>query len=234
MRLVLDTDVVLSGLRSTLGASRVLLQAVEARVITPLLSVATVIEYEAVLKREEHLLAARLDAEDVDRFLDAFCVFADHIAPRSGTRPLVQDPDDELFMELAISGRADALVSFNVADYRPADRQASLLTVPICRPGEILRRAHMATISNFALRLPPSLMDDVKALASQDAVSVNQFIVQAAAEKVADMKARGYLSARATRAVAGDFGRVLAKAGRPIVHPGDELPDGWPTPPHGT
>ena len=41
----------------------------------------------------------------------------------------------------------------------------------------------MATVSNFALRIPPSLMKDVKALATQDAVSVNQFLVQAAAEK---------------------------------------------------
>ena len=49
----------------------------------------------------------------------------------------------------------------------------------------------MATTSNFALRLPPSLMEDVKALAAQDAVSVNQFVVQATAEKVATLKARG-------------------------------------------
>ena len=48
MRLVLDTDVVLSGLRSTVGASRILLLAVEAGVVTPLVSVAMVIEYEAV------------------------------------------------------------------------------------------------------------------------------------------------------------------------------------------
>jgi predicted HicB family RNase H-like nuclease len=41
----------------------------------------------------------------------------------------------------------------------------------------------MATVSNFALRLPPSLLEDVKALAARDAVSVNQFLVQAAAEK---------------------------------------------------
>jgi hypothetical protein len=58
----------------------------------------------------------------------------------------------------------------------------------------------MATVSNFALRLPPSLMEDVKALAAQDAVSVNQFVVQATAEKVAAMKARGYLAERADRA----------------------------------
>ena len=45
MRLVLDTDVLLSGLRSTVGASRVLLLAVEARVVMPLVSVATVMGF---------------------------------------------------------------------------------------------------------------------------------------------------------------------------------------------
>ena len=43
-------------------------------------------------------------------------------------------------------------------------------------------------------------MEDVKALATQDAMSVNQFLVQAAAEKVASLKARGYLAERAARA----------------------------------
>jgi len=86
----------------------------------------------------------------------------------------------------------------------------------------------LATISNFALRIPPSLMEDVKALATQDAVSVNQFLVQAAAEKVAALKARGYLAERAARATSGGLGRILAKAGTPTPIPGDELPENWP------
>lgn len=86
----------------------------------------------------------------------------------------------------------------------------------------------MATVSNFALRIPLSLMEDVKALATQDAVSVNQFLVQAAAEKVASLKARGYLAERAARATPGNLGRILAKAGTATPIPGDELPEGWP------
>ena len=140
MRLVLDTNVLLSALLSTVGASRVLLLAVEARVITPLVSVATVIEYEAVLKRAEHLQAARLDAEDVDRFLDAIIAHADHVTPHFRMRPLVRDADDDMFAELAINGRADALVSFNLGDYRPADPDAPHLDILVCRPGDILRR----------------------------------------------------------------------------------------------
>jgi hypothetical protein len=85
----------------------------------------------------------------------------------------------------------------------------------------------MTTVSNFALRLPPSLMEDVKALAAQDTVSVNQFVVQATAEKVAAMKARGWLAERNDRAKPGDLGRILAKAGTPTSIEGDEVPEGW-------
>ena len=84
----------------------------------------------------------------------------------------------------------------------------------------------MATVSNFALRLPPSLMEDVKKLAKQDTVSVNQFLVQAAAEKVAALQERLSLAERAARARPGDLGRILAKAGAPVAIPGDELPEG--------
>nr|WP_294563522.1 putative toxin-antitoxin system toxin component, PIN family [uncultured Rhodopila sp.] len=140
MRLVLDTDVLLSGLRSTIGASRVLLLAIEAEVITPLVSVATVIEYEAVLKRPEQRQVTGLDMEAVDIFLDAFVARAEHIVTYFRVRPSVRDPDDEMFAELSVSGQADALVSFNLADYRPIDPRFPRLNIPVCRPGDILRR----------------------------------------------------------------------------------------------
>ncbi len=82
----------------------------------------------------------------------------------------------------------------------------------------------MASISNFALRLPPSLMEDVKAIAAVDQISINQFVVQAVAERVAMLRERGYLAQRAARAVPGDFGRILAKAGTDVAIPGDEMP----------
>ena len=86
----------------------------------------------------------------------------------------------------------------------------------------------MVTTSSFTLCIPASLMEDVEVLAAQDSVSVNQFLVQAVAEKVATLKARGHLAERATRATPGDLGRILAKAGTATPIPGDELPEGWP------
>ena len=82
----------------------------------------------------------------------------------------------------------------------------------------------MASVSNFALRLPPSLMEDVKAIAAKDLVSVNQFVVQAVAERVAMLRDRGYLAQRAARALPGAVGRVLDKAGDDTPIPGDEPP----------
>ena len=82
----------------------------------------------------------------------------------------------------------------------------------------------MASISNFALRLPPSLMEDVKEIAAKDSVSINQFVVQAVAEKVAMLRDRGYLAKRAARAVPGGMAAVLEKAGSDIAIPRDELP----------
>jgi hypothetical protein len=72
--------------------------------------------------------------------LDDFVAHADQITPYFQTRPSVRDPDDEMFAELAINGQADALVSFNIGDYRPADPRVPRLGIPVCRPGDILRR----------------------------------------------------------------------------------------------
>lgn len=97
----------------------------------------------------------------------------------------------------------------------------------------------MATYSNYALRLPASLMDDLRVAAERDGVSMNGFIVQAVAEKVAMLRARGllrdlspeeqsaYLDARAARS-RDDLAEILRKAGTTDrVLPGDEVPEDW-------
>jgi hypothetical protein len=61
----MDTDVLVAGHRTRTGASRILLQAVEAGVIQPLISVATVLEYEAVLTRTEQFMAMRFTHADI-------------------------------------------------------------------------------------------------------------------------------------------------------------------------
>ncbi|MBI5162980.1 MAG: toxin-antitoxin system HicB family antitoxin [Magnetospirillum sp.] len=86
----------------------------------------------------------------------------------------------------------------------------------------------MATVSNFALRIPPSLMEEAKAQAALDDTSLNQFIVIALAEKIAAMRTRDYFMKRRNRSNPGAFLRLLAKAGTDNPpQDGDELPEGW-------
>jgi hypothetical protein len=91
----------------------------------------------------------------------------------------------------------------------------------------------MASVSTFALRLPPSLMEDVKALAAQNAVSVRPFVFQATVEMGRDVNARGSLAKRAGRAMPDDLSRILAKAGTSTPIEGDEVPEAWLTVPSG-
>ncbi len=95
----------------------------------------------------------------------------------------------------------------------------------------------MATNGNYALRLPSSLMSDVRIASEIDGTSINAFLVQAVAEKIAVYRARGMLdsmteqeqmsllSARAVRAAPGDYGAILRKAGSDVALPGDAVPD---------
>jgi hypothetical protein len=79
--------------------------------------------------------------------------------------------------------------------------------------------------SNFALRLQPSLLDEVRKLAQSEGVALNQFINVAVAEKLSALRTEGYFAERAARAKRGQGLEILRRAGagnRPP--PGDELP----------
>jgi hypothetical protein len=79
--------------------------------------------------------------------------------------------------------------------------------------------------SNFALRVPPSLLDEARKAAETEGVALNQLITLALAEKVSAMRTEEYFEERARRADPAKVSRILARLGRdnPPV-PGDELP----------
>jgi len=134
---VLDTDVVVAAMRSPRGASAALLLAVLDGHLTALLSVPLAIEYEATCLLAEHRLAAGLSEREVGIFLDAVVALAEPIEAHFLWRPRLRDPSDEMVLEAAVNGRADAIVTFNVRDFgvAPDDFGIALL-----RPAEALRR----------------------------------------------------------------------------------------------
>ena len=91
----------------------------------------------------------------IDVVLHALVLLAEPDNPGFFHRPSIRDPDDEIFAEAAINGRADALVTFNRGDHLPVDHRTLPLGIDICRPGDLLRRLtwrpSMTTRSAFRL-----------------------------------------------------------------------------------
>jgi putative PIN family toxin of toxin-antitoxin system len=137
MIFLLDTSVMVAALRSPTGASAELLRMARHQKFTVLISVGIMLEYEAVLKRSEHLIAARLTPEDIDDLLDAFCTFARPVINHFRWRPVLTDPDDDVLLETAINGNADCIVTFNVFDFQ---RAKTVFGISVERPSDILRR----------------------------------------------------------------------------------------------
>ena len=110
----MDTDVVVAALRSDRGASRQLLRSALDSNIELLVSVPLMIEYEAVLSRQEHLAVMGLTSRQVGEILDALAVVAIPVRLSFLWRPRLKDPADEMVLETAVNGGADRLVTFNI------------------------------------------------------------------------------------------------------------------------
>ena len=83
--------------------------------------------------------------------------------------------------------------------------------------------------SNFALRLQPSLLEELRKVAESEGVALNQLINVAVAEKVSALRTEEYFQQRARRADRNGTLRILEKAGKGNPpREGDELPADWP------
>ena len=120
MRVVLDTNVVVAALRSPSGASAALLeQALDGR-LTLLLSVPLVLEYEGASSDPAQRIASGLSESEVGTVLSALCAVAEPVQAWFLWRPQLRDPADEMVLETAVNGNADALVTFNRRDFGDA------------------------------------------------------------------------------------------------------------------
>ncbi|MEO7713979.1 MAG: PIN domain-containing protein [Gemmatimonadaceae bacterium] len=132
--IVLDTSVLISGLRSAEGASHELLRRLGGTDFLVSISVPLILEYEAVAKRQARELG--LTFADIDDFLDYICQVADHCAIFYLWRPFLPDPTDDLLLELAVEAGADFIVTHNLRHFNGADQFG---VTPIS-PGDFLRR----------------------------------------------------------------------------------------------
>jgi len=128
---VIDTNVLLSALRSRQGASFALLSALPNGAYRMHISTPLVAEYEAVLKRGQ----LQLSAQAIDDVIDFLCARAQAHEIFYLWRPLLKDPDDDFLLELAMASGA-CVVTWNVSDFK----NAASLGVVVMTPREFLQQ----------------------------------------------------------------------------------------------
>lgn len=137
MKLVLDTNVIVAGMRSPTGASAALLILLLRRKAAMVLSVSLALEYEAVCMMPVHRLAANVSEGDVRNLLDAMIDVIEPVEVHYQWRPQLSDAADEMVLEAAVNGRADAIVTFNRKDFGNVPAQFG---IEVLSPAEALKR----------------------------------------------------------------------------------------------
>ena len=132
MGVVLDTSVIVAGLRSSAGASSEVLKQLGQRKFQIAATPGIFLEYEQVLKRAEH----RLPADQVQAFLRELAAVINPVQIYFLWRPQLKDAKDELVLEAAINGRVRAIVTHNRRDFELA---AQRFGIDVWSPAELLR-----------------------------------------------------------------------------------------------
>lgn len=128
--IILDTNVLLTALKSSRGTSYRLLSLLEANHFTVHISTPLVAEYESVLKRG-HLT---LTEQQIDDVIDFLCARATHHKIFYLWRPILKDPDDDFLLELAVKANA-MIITWNLTDFK----RAKPLGIAVMTPREFLK-----------------------------------------------------------------------------------------------
>ena len=128
INVVIDTNVLVSALRSKLGASHKLLILLPNGAYQPNISVPLFVEYESVVKREGMLNG--LSEVDIDAILD-------YLLSKSSIRkifylwrPTLKDPKDDLVLEVAVESQSKYIITFNKRDFKGAEKFGIKVVTP--------------------------------------------------------------------------------------------------------
>ncbi|KYC37852.1 DNA-binding protein [Scytonema hofmannii PCC 7110] len=119
-QIVLNTNVLLAGLRSNRGASYKLLTILNDTRWQLNISTALIFEYEEILKREKDQLT--LTSKEIDDVIEAICAIANRCSIFYLWRPLARDPDDDFLIDLAVEARVDFIITYNQKDLQAAEK----------------------------------------------------------------------------------------------------------------
>ena len=133
-RIVIDTNVFVSALRSRNGASFKMLSLIGSRKFSFFISTPLVFEYEEAMKKD--LSASRLSKSNIDEVLNYVCKIGNQQEISYLWRPQLRDPEDDFILELAVQSQCDFIVTHNLRDFLGAER----FGIKAVSPGHFLRK----------------------------------------------------------------------------------------------
>lgn len=129
MKIVLDTNVLVSGLLTPFGSSGEIVRMVSAGKLILQYDSRILLEYQEVLYRPKF----QFKMEDIDLLFD-YISKNGQIVSTSPLKKRLTDPDDEPFLEVAIGGKAECLVTGNKIHYPRQFREG----IKILSPSEFI------------------------------------------------------------------------------------------------
>lgn len=118
--IIIDTCIFISALRSRQGASFKILSLIGSEAFEFHLSVALVLEYEAVAKRMTETIG--LTESDIEDIIDYICAIGNHRQVHFLWRPSLKDPSDDFILELAVESESNYIVTHNLRDFEGVEK----------------------------------------------------------------------------------------------------------------
>jgi putative PIN family toxin of toxin-antitoxin system len=137
VRIVLDTASFVTAVRSSDGAAGEVVRMIFREELVPLMDLKLGLEYRDVALRAEHVGASALSKREILELIEAVEAFAEPVEVVIKARPLSPDPNDDMILDLAINGRAEALVTSNTKHFAGAGKRFG---IPVLSPAELLEK----------------------------------------------------------------------------------------------
>ena len=127
--IVIDTNVIVSALRSNAGASFLLLSLIDSGKFKINISVPLILEYESNAK-----IKTKLDHGVIEDIIDYICLVGSKRKSFYLWRPFLRDPKDDFILELAVESQSKYIITYNKKDFTGSNK----FGIAILNPKEFL------------------------------------------------------------------------------------------------
>jgi putative PIN family toxin of toxin-antitoxin system len=121
MKIVIDTSVWISALITRDSKARELLRLVFQAKLSPQMSEALFREYEDVMKRKKIQNLTPLSLAEQNELFEAYLSTCKWNEIYYMWRPNLKDENDNFVVELAVASGAEAIITYNVKDFKSAE-----------------------------------------------------------------------------------------------------------------